>query len=80
MINSVLGYNVRVHSYSHISESVIMNDVDIARNCRIKRAIIDKQVKIGPDTVIGYDLEADRERYHVTDSGIVVIPKGSTIN
>ena len=80
VINSVLGYNVRVHSYSHISESVIMNEVDIARNCRIKRAIIDKQVKIGPDTVIGYDLEADRERYHVTDSGIVVIPKGSTIN
>ena len=56
------------------------NDVEIARNCRIKRAIIDKQVKIGPDTVIGYDLEADRERYHVTESGIVVIPKGSTIN
>ena len=57
-----------------------MNDIDIARNCRIKRAIINKQVKIGPDTVIGYDLEADRQRYHVTDSGIVVIPKGSTIN
>ena len=57
-----------------------MNDIDIARNCRIKRAIIDKQVKIGPDTVIGYDLEADRQRYYVTDSGIVVIPKGSTIN
>ena len=80
VINSVLGYSVRVHSYSHISESVVMNDVDIARNCKIKRAIIDKQVRIGPDTVIGYDLEADRQRYRVTDSGIVVIPKGSTIN
>ena len=43
-----------------------MNDVEIGRNCQIKRAIIDKQVKIGPDTVIDHDLEADRERYHVT--------------
>ena len=57
-----------------------MNDIDIARNCRIKRAIINKQVKIGPDTVIGYDLEADRQRYHATDSGSLVIPKGSTTN
>lgn len=80
VINTVVGYNVRVHSFSHISESVIMSDVEIGRNCKIKRAIIDKQVQIAPGTVIGYDLEADRQRYHVTDSGIVVIPKGTTIS
>ena len=57
-----------------------MNDIDIARNCRIKRAIINKQVNIGPDTVIGYDLEADRQRYHATDYGSLVISKGSTTN
>ena len=57
-----------------------MNDIDIAGNCRIKRAIINKQVKIGPDTVIGYDLEAILQRYHATDYASLVISKDSTTN
>ena len=39
----------------------------------MRRAILEKNVRIPPDTVIGYDPEADSRRYHVTDSGIVVI-------
>ena len=49
------------------------------RHCRIRRAIIDKDVKIPPGTEIGYDLDEDRKRFHVTPSGIVVIGKGVEI-
>jgi glucose-1-phosphate adenylyltransferase len=57
-----------------------MENVDIGRNCRIKRAIIDKDVVIPPETEIGYDMEEDKKRYHVTPSGIVVIAKGTEVS
>lgn len=77
MINrSILSPRVRIHSYSDVNESILMDGVEIGRYSRVRRAIIDKGVKIPPNTVIGYDPEADRERFTVTDSGIVVIPKG----
>ncbi len=73
--NSVLGRSVFVHSYSDIDDSVVMDYCDIGRHARIRRAIIDKNVTIAEGDVIGYDLERDRKRFFVTDSGIVVIPK-----
>lgn len=73
--NSILGRSVFVHSYSDIDDSVVMDYCDIGRNARIRRAIIDKNVHIPEGEVIGYDLEQDRKRFFVTDSGIVVIPK-----
>ena len=73
--NSVIGRNVRIHSHCLIEEAVIMNRVEIGRGCRIRRAIIDKNVVIKPGTEIGYHADADRERYHVSDSGIVVIAR-----
>jgi glucose-1-phosphate adenylyltransferase len=51
----------------------------VGRHCKIRRAIIDKHVDIPPGTVIGYDPEEDRARFQVTESGIVVIPKGMRI-
>lgn len=78
--NSVLSPNVRVNSYSEVHESVLMENVEIGRHCRIRRAIIDKDVVIPPETEIGYNLEKDRKRYHVTPSGIVVIAKGTAIS
>ena len=56
-----------------------MENCEIGRRSRIRRAIIDKNVKIPPDTVIGYDLEEDRKRFFVSDSGIVVIPKEANL-
>jgi glucose-1-phosphate adenylyltransferase len=53
-----------------------MENVVIGDHCRIKRAIIDKGVTIPPKTEIGYNLESDRTRFTVTESGIVVIGKG----
>jgi glucose-1-phosphate adenylyltransferase len=73
--NSILGRSVFVHSYSEIDDSVVMDYCNIGRHARIRRAIIDKNVHIAEGEVIGYDLEQDRKRFTVTDSGIVVIPK-----
>ncbi|MBI3665738.1 MAG: glucose-1-phosphate adenylyltransferase [Acidobacteria bacterium] len=71
--NSLLGRRVFVHSYSLVEDSIIMDNCDIGRRCRIRRAILDKNVRVPPDTEIGYDLEHDRKHHHVTESGIVVV-------
>jgi glucose-1-phosphate adenylyltransferase len=71
----VLSPNVCVHSWAQVEESVLLDGVSVGRHCRIRRAIIDKGVSIPPGSVIGHDLEQDRKRFSVTDSGIVVIPK-----
>jgi glucose-1-phosphate adenylyltransferase len=73
--NSILGRSVFVHSFSDIDDSVVMDYCNIGRHARIRRAIIDKNVHIPEGEVIGYDLEQDRKRFFVTESGIVVIPK-----
>ncbi|MFQ5846259.1 MAG: glucose-1-phosphate adenylyltransferase [Candidatus Methylomirabilales bacterium] len=72
---SVIGPNVRIHSYCLIEDAVIMSRVEIGRGCRIRRAIIDKNVSVPLGTAIGYDLEKDRERFFVTESGIVVLSR-----
>ncbi len=72
----VLHPRVRINSYTDIDESILMDGVEVGRHSKIRRAIIDKGVKLPPGTVIGYDPEADRQRFSVTDSGIVVVPKG----
>ena len=76
---SVLGQCCRVNSFRQIEESVLMDNVKIGRHARIRRAIIDKDVEIPPDAEIGLDPERDRERWFVSEGGIVVVPKGSKI-
>jgi len=75
----VLHPRVRIHSYSDIDESILMDGVEIGHHAKIRRTIIDKGVKLPPHTTIGYDPEADRQRFTVTDTGIVVVPKGAEI-
>lgn len=77
--NSVLSPNVRVNSYTEVHDSILMENVDIGRHCRIRRAIIDKDVTLPAGTEIGYNLDEDRKRFHVTPSGIVVIGKGMAV-
>jgi len=72
---SILGFNVRVNSYSYITDSIIMDNCKIGRHARIRRAIIDKNVSIPEGTEIGFDSEADKKRFTVSETGIVVIPK-----
>ena len=74
---SVLGHNVRVNSYAHVEGSILFQGVDVGRRARVRNAIIDKGVRIPPEVEIGFDLDEDRRRgLTVTESGIVVIPKG----
>lgn len=69
----VLGPEVRINSYAHVKESILLERSSIGRNCRIRRAIIEKNVHIPEDTVIGYDLAEDAKRFRVTHLGVVVI-------
>ncbi len=73
---SVLSTRVRVNSYSEVSESILFEGVNVGRHARIRRAIIDKNVDIPAGMRIGFDPEEDQRRFHVTSSGIVVVPKG----
>jgi len=70
---SVIGRGVRVHSHAAVEDSIIFDNCDIGRRAKVRRAILDKNVRVPPDTTIGYDLESDRQLYHVTESGIVVV-------
>jgi glucose-1-phosphate adenylyltransferase len=73
---SILSPNVRVNSYAVVENSILFEGVDVGRHCHIRRAIIDKDVKIPPHTTIGYDLEHDKQRgFLVTEQGVVVIAK-----
>ncbi|MBV9443975.1 MAG: glucose-1-phosphate adenylyltransferase, partial [Acidobacteriaceae bacterium] len=71
---SVLGRGVKVHTGSLIEDSVIFDNCDIGRHAKIRRAILEKNVKIGEGVRVGYDPDEDRKRgWLVTESGIVVI-------
>lgn len=70
---SVLSPNVRVNSYSHVEESILLPGCNIGRNCRIRRAIIERNVHIPENTVIGYDAGEDAKRFFVSPGGIVVV-------
>jgi glucose-1-phosphate adenylyltransferase len=76
---SVVGYDVRVNSYCEVSDSIIYNHVNVGRHSRIKKAIIDRHVSLPERTEIGYDLEADRRRFHVTESGIVIVVRQESL-
>lgn len=76
---SILSPNVRINSFSQVYDSILMEGVDVARYARIKRAIIDKEVKIPNGMVIGYDLNEDKKKFFVSESGIVVVGKGTQI-
>jgi glucose-1-phosphate adenylyltransferase len=70
---SVLCPNVRVHSFCHIEQCILMPGVRIGRHARIRRAIIDRDVLIPRGALIGYNADEDRRRHTVTDAGVVVV-------
>ncbi|MBQ2611803.1 glucose-1-phosphate adenylyltransferase [bacterium] len=76
----VLSPKVRINSFSQVEESILMENVEVGRYSKIRRAIIDKNVKIPPNTEIGYNRREDELRgFHVTESGITVVPKGAIL-
>ncbi|WP_166260712.1 glucose-1-phosphate adenylyltransferase [Marinobacter salicampi] len=71
--NSVLFSQVFVHSFSEVNDSVIFPDVDIGRNCQIRRAVIDRGCRIPEGSRIGINLEEDHQRFYVSPKGIVMV-------
>ncbi len=73
---SILSPQVRVNSFAIVENSILFEGVDVGRHSRIRKAIVDKGVRIPPNTNIGYDLEQDRQRgFFVSEQGVVIIPK-----
>ena len=78
---SIIGPRVRVNSYAHVDDSILLEGVDVGRYAEVRRAIIDKGVHVPPHERIGFDLEKDRRRgFTITENGIVVIPKDATLH
>ena len=71
--HSLLFSNVKVHSYALVEDSVLLPEVEIGRNCRIRKAVIDRGCKIPDGTVIGENHEEDAKRFRVTDRGVVLV-------
>jgi glucose-1-phosphate adenylyltransferase len=76
---SVLSPGVHLHSYACVDDSVLMQGVDVGRNAVVRRAILDKNVRVEPGAKVGVDLDADRERFTVSDGGVVVVGKGAVV-
>jgi glucose-1-phosphate adenylyltransferase len=73
---SVLSPSVHLHSYAEVDGSVLFSGVEVGRRAVIRNAIVDKDVVVEPGAEVGVDADADRERFTVSDAGIVVVPKG----
>jgi len=72
----IIGPRCYIHSWASVSDSILFDDVEIGRNCRIRNTIIDKHTKIPAGMTIGYNREEDKQRFTVTKEGVVVVPKG----
>ena len=75
VVNSVLSPDVRINSYCEIDKSILLSHVNIGRYSRIRNAIVDRDVHLPEHTVIGFNPEEDRNRYYVSENGIVVVVK-----
>jgi glucose-1-phosphate adenylyltransferase len=71
--HSLLFSRVHVHSYAEIEDSVILPDVHIGRRARLRRVVMDKHCRVPDGVTIGYDIEADRKRFHVSENGIALV-------
>jgi len=77
--DSVVSQDVRVNSYSDVDSSIIFAHVNIGRHCRIRHAIIDRDVHIPDGTVIGYDPNEDKKNYFVTPSGLTIVTRDYSV-
>jgi len=71
---SILGLNTRINSYARVEDSILFDHVDVGRHAKIRRAIVDKEVRIPAGMEIGYDHDLDRQRgFTVTEKNVTVI-------
>jgi glucose-1-phosphate adenylyltransferase len=76
---SIISPEVRINSYAEVEDSVLLDGAMVGRGAVVRRAIIDKNVRIPDGFKIGIDLAADRERFTVSEEGIVVVGKNHKI-
>ncbi|HEU5116462.1 MAG TPA: glucose-1-phosphate adenylyltransferase, partial [Isosphaeraceae bacterium] len=75
-----LSPGVRIHSYALVEDSILFDGVEVGRHARVRRAIVDKDVKIPPAFEVGWDRDLDRARgLTVTDEGLTVVPKAEDL-
>jgi glucose-1-phosphate adenylyltransferase len=79
IFGSIISPSVRIHSYSEVRDSILMDGVEIGRGARVKKAIIDKRIRVPEGYQIGFHPEEDAKKFTVTETGLVVIPKGTIL-
>jgi glucose-1-phosphate adenylyltransferase len=77
--HSIVSSGVYVHSHAEVEGSVLMHGVDVGRGAVVRRAIVDKNVRIPEGAAIGVDIERDRAQFTVSEGGVVVIGKGQRV-
>jgi len=70
---SVLFSNVRINTYSEVTDSVVLPNVDIGRYVHLNRVVVDKGCRIPDGLSVGFDPVKDAERFYVTEKGITLI-------
>jgi glucose-1-phosphate adenylyltransferase len=70
---SLLFSNVRVHSYGSIEDSVILPDVVVNRQVKLRRTVVDKSCVLPEGLTAGFNAEEDRRRFHVSERGVTLI-------
>ncbi len=76
---SILSLEARVNSFAEVTDSVLLDNVDVGRGAIVRRAVIDKNVRIPEGERIGVDLDRDRQRFTVSKGGVVVVAKGTVL-
>ncbi len=77
----VLSPEVRINSYSQVTDSILMENVNVGRYSEIRKAIIDKNVDIPPYTKIGINREEDMSRgFYVSQGGVTIVPKNARLS
>ena len=74
--HSILSPDVWVESGAVVEDSILFERVRVGSDARLRRCIIDKDVRIPPKETIGWDLERDRRRFTLSEGGVAVVPKG----
>ncbi len=81
VFRSILSPGVRINSFALVEDSILFEGVEVSRHARVRRAIIDKDVRIPPGFDVGWDRAADVARgFLVTDEGLTVVAKGEDLD
>jgi len=72
---SVLFSKVRIHSYAEVEEAVLLPDVEVGRNCKLRKVVVDVDCCLPPGMQIGFDPAEDARRFYRTEGGVVLVTR-----